>query len=232
MIQRNRQPPSSRFRSRNGAVDFDRKHFDNSVRGNDFDRSEFKHSSEFDRSELKFDEEEFGHSSNKPRRDQQGRFEGVNRYGEGRILPDYYEDENGMRHAMTESNRHEFKWSRDPRSEASGESHYGKGPKGYQRRDESIREDVCDLLAHNYELDALDMEVSVREGIVTLDGTVKSRREKRLAEDLSDEIRGVKDVRNSLRVTKSMEGWVPGLGEVNNGEGPGALIKALKDKAN
>lgn len=230
MIQRNRENQSSQIRSGNSAREFDRRHFDNSSRGDDFDRSEFNRDSEFDRSEFKFDDEEFGQKPHE-HREKQGRIPGVNRYGEGRIRPDYYEDENGMRHAMTESNRHEFKWSRDPRSEASGESHYGKGPKGYRRRDESIRDDICDLMAHNDELDASDLEVEVTEGIVTLSGTVKSRREKRLAEDLSDDIRGVKDVMNSLSISRNLEGWVPGLGEVDNSE-EGGLIKVLKGQNN
>jgi len=85
-------------------------------------------------------------------------------------------------------------------SEASGVSHRGKGPKGYRRSDERIREDVCDLLSDNPKVDASDIEVSVENGEVTLSGTVRSRDDKRRAEYVADAIGGVRDVHNRLRI--------------------------------
>jgi len=41
-------------------------------------------------------------------------------------------------------------------------SHYGKGPKGYTRSDERIREDVCDRLSDDDEVDARDITVTVK----------------------------------------------------------------------
>lgn len=76
----------------------------------------------------------------------------------------------------------------------------GKGPKGYVRSDERIREDVCDCLTDDPHLDASSMEVEVENGEVTLSGTADSREAKRHAENLIDRVRGVKDVHNSLRV--------------------------------
>jgi osmotically-inducible protein OsmY len=84
-----------------------------------------------------------------------------------------------------------------------GESHpsyRGRGPKNYSRSDESIREDVCERLAVDHNLDATNIEVSVSDGVVTLDGSVSDRSAKRLAEDLSDFVRGVRDVQNNIRV--------------------------------
>lgn len=78
----------------------------------------------------------------------------------------------------------------------------GKGPKSYRRSDERIREDVNDQLSEGY-LDATNIEVAVAEGIVTLTGTVNSRSDKRRAEDIADEVRGVKNVENRLRVEQS-----------------------------
>jgi BON domain len=81
-------------------------------------------------------------------------------------------------------------------------SHRGRGPKNYQRSDERIREEVCERLTMDHDIDATDIDVSVSEGIVTLSGNVNERHAKRLAEDLCEAIPGVKDVQNQLRVTR------------------------------
>ena len=82
------------------------------------------------------------------------------------------------------------------------ERHRGKGPKSYRRSDERIREDVNDQLSEGY-LDASEIEVMVVDGVVTLSGTVNSRSDKRRAEDIADDVRGVKNVENRLRVEQS-----------------------------
>lgn len=76
----------------------------------------------------------------------------------------------------------------------------GRGPRGYQRSDERIREDVCELLLADGEVDASDIEVTVASGEVTLQGTVPDRRMKRSAEDLVEAVSGVLQVDNRLRV--------------------------------
>ncbi len=78
--------------------------------------------------------------------------------------------------------------------------HAGRGPKNYQRSDERIKEDVSERLSSDDEVDASEVELEVKNGIVTLTGTVCSRREKRLAEDCCEDVSGVKDVTNHLRV--------------------------------
>ena len=78
---------------------------------------------------------------------------------------------------------------------------FGIGPKGYHRSDERIRDDVSERLADHPEIDASNIEVQVSKGEVTLTGTVDNRRAKRLAEDLAEDCRGVKDVHNQIRVT-------------------------------
>ena len=77
--------------------------------------------------------------------------------------------------------------------------HRGKGPKGYQRSDDRIREDVCERLSDDDELDASDISVTVGDGDVTLAGTVTDRHAKQRAEDLAASIGGVRDVDNQLR---------------------------------
>jgi hypothetical protein len=75
----------------------------------------------------------------------------------------------------------------------------GRGPKGYRRSDDRIREDVCEALTRDGDLDASGIDVSVDDNEVTLEGTVPDRRSKRRAEDLAEQ-RGVRDVHNRLRL--------------------------------
>jgi len=77
----------------------------------------------------------------------------------------------------------------------------GLGPKGYQRSDERIREEINDRLMANDRLDASDIEVQVKNGEVTLTGSVDSRSAKRLAEDIVESVAGVHEVMNQLRVS-------------------------------
>lgn len=76
----------------------------------------------------------------------------------------------------------------------------GRGPRGYRRSDERIWEDVCEHLTHASSVDASDLEVTVQQGEVTLEGFVASREEKRAAEDISEWVAGVVDVHNRLRL--------------------------------
>lgn len=80
------------------------------------------------------------------------------------------------------------------------DEHRGRGPRGYTRSDERIREDVNDRLTDDGWLDASDIEVDVSGSEVTLTGQVASREEKRRAEDIADAVSGVKHVQNNLRV--------------------------------
>lgn len=80
------------------------------------------------------------------------------------------------------------------------QDHRGKGPSGYTRSDERIRDDVNDRLTDDRRVDATNVTVTVNGGEVTLDGTVTSRDAKRRAEDCVEDISGVKHVQNNLRV--------------------------------
>jgi osmotically-inducible protein OsmY len=76
--------------------------------------------------------------------------------------------------------------------------HSGKGPRGYQRSDERIREEIGDRLTRHGQIDASDIEVQVANGEVTLAGTTTDRRQKRLAEDVAEDVPGVRDVHNQI----------------------------------
>lgn len=76
----------------------------------------------------------------------------------------------------------------------------GRGPKGYVRSDERIREDVSDRLSDDDTLDASDITVDISGGEVTLSGSVDSRQAKHTAEDCAEQCAGVTHVQNNLRV--------------------------------
>jgi hypothetical protein len=82
----------------------------------------------------------------------------------------------------------------------------GRGPKDYRRSDDRVREEICDCMTDDPLLDASEISVQVSEGVVTLNGTVTSREQKRRAEDVAERISGVKDVTNQLRVAREANG--------------------------
>lgn len=98
------------------------------------------------------------------------------------------------------------------------QSHRGKGPKGYQRSDDRIREEVNDALEDEHGVDASDIEVQVQGGEVTLTGTVRDRQQKRWAEETVEHLRGVRDIHNQIRVQQGNQG---GMGSLGNTSTPG-----------
>jgi osmotically-inducible protein OsmY len=87
--------------------------------------------------------------------------------------------------------------------EQGAQHHRGRGPKGYTRSDERIREDVNDRLTDDAYVDASEIEVAVSGCEVTLTGTVDSREAKRRAEDCAESVSGVRHVQNNLRVQQA-----------------------------
>lgn len=82
---------------------------------------------------------------------------------------------------------------------------YPRGPKGYKRSDERIREDVCDRIARTPSIDSSDVEVSVTGGEVTLTGTVPLRSMKWELEQLAESVFGVLEVNVQLKVRREAE---------------------------
>ena len=76
----------------------------------------------------------------------------------------------------------------------------GRGPSGYQRSDDRIREDVCERLSNHGWVDATGIEVDVKNGEVTLKGSVHDRNQKRMAEYAVDDVAGVREIHNEVRV--------------------------------
>lgn len=106
-------------------------------------------------------------------------------------------------------------------------AHRGRGPRGYQRSDERIREDVSDRLSDDGHVDASDIEVTVSKGEVTLNGTVSSRGQKRRAEDIAEDVSAVKHVQNNLRITPGANTSAAGGGTDMSGVSTSASGTAL-----
>jgi osmotically-inducible protein OsmY len=64
-----------------------------------------------------------------------------------------------------------------------------------------LKEDICDRLLHDVDVDASDVTVEVKAGKVTLEGTVPARYMKHTVEDIDDDCYGVKEVDNKVRVS-------------------------------
>jgi len=129
-----------------------------------------------------------------PQRDERyGRFgwgEGGGYYGEsGRF---------GEQRGSEESRRQRFGSESDFGRERG--QFAGRGPKNYRRSDQRIQEEVCDRLTSDPQVDASEIQVTVKDGEITLEGSVHERRMKRLAEDCAESISGVSQVHNRLRV--------------------------------
>ncbi len=85
------------------------------------------------------------------------------------------------------------------------ESHAGRGPKGYQRSDERITEDINQRLTDHDDIDASEIEVKVKDGEVTLTGKVCDRQCRRHVEDVIERVSGVQDISNQLKTKKASE---------------------------
>lgn len=93
-------------------------------------------------------------------------------------------------------------WGRPGRGGMPPAPRYGLGPKGYQRSDERLKEDICERLMWRGEhIDVSEVSIDVKEGNVTLEGAVPERRMKHAIEDIVDECMGVKEIENRIRVT-------------------------------
>lgn len=211
-------------------------------RSNDFDADDaWGNRREFSRSPYDRDPESFGEESHWGRRneaygfgspaDYEGRYRGSD-IRRSNISRDWQNRDNQYRSYPQDRSWHNREWRSDEhrftdrghndRDESlwdSVKSFFGKGPKGYQRSDERVREEVCETLARHPEIDASEMEVNVKDGVVTLSGSVDNRWMKRRAEDTIENVYGVKDVRNELRVSPSSMDMDMNMNARNTGAG-------------
>lgn len=126
---------------------------------------------------------------------------GINSYAPGTNHP--YAD----REAHERYNREHFpQGNYDLTSEWRGNGprlagpHRGKGPKNFTRSDERLKEHVNELLMEHDEIDATHVDVEVKNGEVSVTGTVEDRQQRRAIEDLVECMAGVKDVHISIKI--------------------------------
>lgn len=177
----------------------------NNNRNNDWNRTD-EHfdmgdsSRGFERNERDWNRSNMNDSSygaNDYRRNQDRNFDDRNFGGRGQLQEDM---------GRSRSSRTDGSFSgRDYQSQSMGQErsgHFGKGPKGWKRADDRIKEEVCEALYRDSEIDASSIDVTVTDGCVYLKGTVDSRQTKRLAEECAENLMGVDDVRNELTVSR------------------------------
>ena len=85
-------------------------------------------------------------------------------------------------------------WDRGP--------YVGLGPRGYLRPDERILEDICDQLTRRGDVDPRRVLVTVRNGEVTLEGTVDSLETRRIVDEIASLCSGVTQVNDRLRAER------------------------------
>jgi hypothetical protein len=79
----------------------------------------------------------------------------------------------------------------------------GRPPRNYRRSDERIRDEMCELIARQTDVDASEVDIEVMSGVVTMTGVVEDRAAKRELEDVAERVFGVADIHNNLKVKKS-----------------------------
>jgi hypothetical protein len=93
--------------------------------------------------------------------------------------------------------------AREPEERRTLTGRGGRPPRDYRRADDRIRDEICELIVRETDIDASDVEIQVSAGEVTLQGTVDDRSCKRGLEDVVERVFGVTDVHNNLKVRKS-----------------------------
>jgi hypothetical protein len=124
----------------------------------------------------------------------------LQRFREQQRIGDRGDDRPGERGRFDDSWRPQDRGMREHGGMPPGPDYTGRGPRSYQRSDERIREDINETLTRHWGIDASDIEVKVQGGEVTLSGVVDTRTMRRLAEEIIENLPGVRDVRNELRV--------------------------------
>lgn len=141
---------------------------------------------------------------------------GANMYDRGQSVPprQYDRDERGF---FDRASDEVMSWFGDDDAARRREmdhqvDHRGRGPANYTRSSERLMEEACERLTRDPRVDASKITVSCSDNEITLDGAVDSRSAKRRAEDIVEDISGVKHVQNNLRVETGESYYAPQSG--------------------
>ncbi|MBX9573325.1 MAG: BON domain-containing protein [Candidatus Obscuribacterales bacterium] len=184
-----------------------------------------RHSERFGPQESMYGHERFG---TWPESSQNLQYRRDMEYGNRMPMQDRYSDRSPSRHFEDhEARPYEGNWGptrgRESEFTTSGGSHLApwatqqsslrelrgrRGPRNYKRSDERISDDIHEKIDRHLDVDAREVIIEVKDGEVTIKGTVFSRADKRLVEEMAEDVFGVKNVQNMLRVNR--EEGIPG----------------------
>jgi hypothetical protein len=80
-----------------------------------------------------------------------------------------------------------------------------RGPKGWQRSDDRIHDEICERLTDDGLVDATEIDVVVQDGEVILTGEVVDPSQRERAALIAEDVLGVVDVVDRIRVVRSVE---------------------------
>jgi len=204
--------PASSYRDEFGGSGYERGH---EGRGSTYREGDFGRGLEYERSagarygrgfwnpEPQFERESGYYYGDTGRRPAEGSRQGYRYLGEGtfRAGSGGMEGERWDRSGSEWSGRSQSDYGRTGQRSTTGTTRARRGPKGYTRSDERIREDVCDRLSDS-DLNCDEVEVNVKNGEVILTGTTDSGDTRREIERVTETVSGVKDVTNQIRMRR------------------------------
>ena len=98
---------------------------------------------------------------------------------------------------------HARNWAHRDNSTETYPDYSGVGPKNYRRSDESILEHIASMLTWSPDVDASELTIAVKDGNVIIAGTVPDRSMIYLVDDLMDEVHGVQNFDNHVKLAKN-----------------------------
>lgn len=96
-------------------------------------------------------------------------------------------------------------YDHDRRTYAGAQSYAGFGPKNFVRSDKRIIEEVSEILFWDPDVDATDIDISVQNQCLILEGSVDSRHAKKQAEAALENVAGIKDIFNRLTIRSYLD---------------------------
>lgn len=90
--------------------------------------------------------------------------------------------------------------------------HVGRGPRDWRRSDAVLHDAISEHLMHDRLLDARGIVVEVEDGVVSLEGQVRTASDRRLADLLAHDVGGVGRVLNHLVIQPDLFGAARAFG--------------------
>ena len=112
-------------------------------------------------------------------------------------------------------------WTNEPLRDNRGR----RGPRNYKRSDERISDDIHERFDRHPRIDSREVTIEVNDGDVTLKGQVHTRLEKRMIEEMAEDVFGVRNVQNLVRLQETSEPHLgSGTSALNSNTNPGQRL--------